>query len=98
MHHWQFLTEKLGKDLVNYCILPFLLPAASGIGSPKARFDYLIKDVDHYLQLKLKLERIYPRCIGFKRKRETLIQFLRAYGQFGLNKNAFNGVNNNCIL
>ena len=26
MHHWQFLNEKLGKDIVSHCIQPFLLP------------------------------------------------------------------------
>ncbi len=26
MNHWQFLNEKLGKDIVSYCIQPFLLP------------------------------------------------------------------------
>jgi hypothetical protein len=25
-HHWSFLEEKLGKDIVKYCMQPFLLP------------------------------------------------------------------------
>ncbi len=29
MSHWQFLIEKLGKDVVRYCIQPFIIPCLS---------------------------------------------------------------------
>jgi hypothetical protein len=42
MSHWDFLIEKLGKDIVYHCIQPILVPTPKRV---KKRFKKVLKDI-----------------------------------------------------
>ena len=83
MSHWQFLNEKLGKDVVSHCIQPFLLPV-NGMDIQEKR-KLLQQEITAVMNLKTNGSDV-PECI-----RDTVLfgslrflLYLRFRGRLGI--------------